>query len=413
MSFWIAAVVISALVFAALAYAVLRARDRAAPAGAEDVQVYRDQLREVERDLKRGVIDEAEAQRVRLEVSRRLLEADRAAQGAKDAPAEVGLPRWPVIALALAASGGALGVYWTLGAPDYPDLPIKARLAAAEEARSNRPSQTEAEAQTPSQSREAQADPKLLDLMKKLRAALKSRPNELKGHELLARNEAALGNFKAAYKAQERVVAIKGDQATAEDYAALGELMILAAGGYVSPEAESALSNALQRDPKNGSARFYSGLMFAQTGRPDVAFELWRQLLEEGPADAPWIAPIRQQIMLVAQAAGQRYTLPPEAPAKGAAPLAGPSASDVAAAQQMSAQDRQQMIRGMVGRLANRLDTEGGTPEEWARLINALGVLGEIDKAKAAWVKAQAAFADAPQDLATVRAAAQKAGVAN
>ena len=113
---------------------------------------------------------------------------------------------------------------------------------------------------------------------------------------LLARNEAALGNFKAAYEAQQAVLSIKGAEATASDYADYADMMILAAGGYVSPEAENALRGALARDASNGTARYYMGLMAAQTGRPDQAFRVWDALLKEGPSDAPWIAPIRSQI---------------------------------------------------------------------------------------------------------------------
>ncbi|MBE0552895.1 MAG: c-type cytochrome biogenesis protein CcmI, partial [Rhodobacteraceae bacterium] len=48
-----------------------------APAENPDIAVYRDQLAEVERDLARGTLAADEAQRLRTEVARRLLEADR------------------------------------------------------------------------------------------------------------------------------------------------------------------------------------------------------------------------------------------------------------------------------------------------------------------------------------------------
>ena len=59
--------------------------------------------------------------------------------------------------------------------------------------------------------------------------------------------------------AQRTVIALKGEAATGEDHAALAEVMILAAGGYVSPEAEAELTAALQRDPLNGTATYYAG----------------------------------------------------------------------------------------------------------------------------------------------------------
>ncbi|MBS4010063.1 MAG: c-type cytochrome biogenesis protein CcmI, partial [Roseovarius sp.] len=83
-----------------------------------------------------------------------------------------------------------------------------------------------------------------------------------------------------------------------------------------------------------------------------------------------------------------------------------------AAAEGMDPEAQQEMIRGMVAGLAQRLATDGGTEQDWARLINAYGVLGEQDKAQEVWTEAQAVFAAEPERLAVVRAAAASAGVA-
>jgi cytochrome c-type biogenesis protein CcmH len=79
MLFWTVAALLALAVGGMLALALLRARDQRAPPAASDVAVYRDQLKEVERDLARGLIAEDEADRLRTEVSRRLLDADRTA----------------------------------------------------------------------------------------------------------------------------------------------------------------------------------------------------------------------------------------------------------------------------------------------------------------------------------------------
>jgi cytochrome c-type biogenesis protein CcmH len=122
------------------------------------------------------------------------------------------------------------------------------------------------------------------------------------------------------------------------------------------------------------------------------------------------VAPIRSGIEDLAARAGVRYELPP----RQAAPMApsGPSAGDVEAAEDMDPEARREMIRGMVARLSDRLATEGGTAQDWARLINAYGVLGEAEQAGRIWAEAQTVFADSPERLATVRAAAETAGVA-
>jgi cytochrome c-type biogenesis protein CcmH len=396
--FWALALAMAVGTAAALARPLLRAAK--APEVAPDLQIYRDQLAEVERDLARGLIPPDEAARLKTEVSRRLLEADRAAQAAVPAPqARRFLLPAACIGLALA---GSFFAYDRLGAPGYPDLPLKLRFAMSEDLRQTRPTQAEAVANLPPAT-PAPADPAFLDLMDKLRAAMKDRPGDLRGQELLAQNEMLLGNFAAAEAAQRALIAARGDAATGADYAALAEILIRQVNGYVSPEAEEILVQSLQHDPMNEAARFYSGLLFAQIGRPDQTFRLWRPLLEQGSPDAPWAPVIRAEIPGIAAAAGVDYTPPDAAP--------GPSAEDIAAAQDMSPEDRQQMIRGMVDQLSDRLATQGGTAAEWARLITSLGVLGELDRAEAIWAEAQNRFADRPEDLATVTEAARQTGL--
>lgn len=402
MTFWIAATLLTSAVAALLLRALARQGGGARTAAEADLGVYRDQLTEVARDAERGTISAAEAERSRLEISRRILEADRAMADRPGNAMASGPGLVPAV-LVFAALGAALLLYERLGAPGYPDLPVSDRIARAETLRAERPSQAEAEAAAKLPAPTAPA-PDFATLMERLRKAVSERPDDLTGQELLAQNEAVLGNYTAAAAAQARVIGIRDKAAAAEDYARLADLYVLATGGYVSPEAELAAGEALARDPQNGTARFYLGLMWAQTGRPDNAFRFWRALLEEGPEEAPWTQPIRAQIGMLAAAAGVDYTPP--------AALTGPSAGDVEAASGMSAGDRAEMIKGMVAQLSERLYATGGSPEEWARLITSLGVLGDKDKAKDAWGKAREAFAGQDAALEALRKAAEQAGVA-
>jgi cytochrome c-type biogenesis protein CcmH len=249
-------------------------------------------------------------------------------------------------------------------------------------------------------------DEEYLKLLEQLRATVADRPDDIQGHTLLAQHEYNLGNFTAAYQAKAREIELLKGDASPADYTELAEMMIAAAGGYVSPEAESALNQALRRDPNHGPARYYWGLMLAQVDRPDLAFGLWERTLRNGPEGAPWIKAIRQNIEDMAWRAGIQYQLPE--PGR-AAP--GPDAADVAAAQEMTPEERQEMIRGMVDRLSDRLATDGGAPDEWARLISALGVLGERDRAQAILNEAQQVFAGNDAALAVIVSAGIQAGL--
>lgn len=400
--FWAAAGLLVAGIVATLVRAMSRARADARGARDFDLAVYRDQLTEIERDIARGTIPAEEGARLRTEIERRLLDADRAAR--KTAPAPETRAGTVAVAglIAVAMAAGVYG-YWHLGAPGYPDMPLQARFALSEELRANRPAQAEAEAQMPVALPRTEIDPSFLELMTKLRQAVQDRPDDQRGLELLARNEAAMGNLTAARDAQAALVALKGGNATAEDHAALAELMIMSAGGYVSPEAEQALAQALALDPANGTARYYTGTMFAQSGRFDRTFTLWRSLLADSPPDAPWIAPLRAQLPEVAARAGVRYTLPPIAP--------GPTGADIAAAAEMTAEDRQAMIEGMVDQLGARLAQEGGPAEDWARLITSLAQIGRTDQAREIYAEAQTRFAGRTVELSGLRQAAVEAGV--
>ncbi|MBD3662436.1 c-type cytochrome biogenesis protein CcmI [Sulfitobacter aestuariivivens] len=407
MSFWIITIAMAAIVTLLLARALWRGADSALPGAAElDMQVYRDQLAEVDRDVARGVVPHEDAKRVRTEISRRILSAD--AKASDDSPSDTG-PRPVALVLLVALLGaGSLGLYAWLGQPGYGDLALEDRIAFAQQVRETRPSQQAAIDSLPAPTEAAQIEPRYARLLEQLRATVAERPDDLQGHVLLAENEANVGNFAAAARAQETVLRIKGAEVTPKDLGDYGELLVLSAGGYVSPEAEVALRAVLEETPTDGRARYYLGLMMAQTGRPDLAFRIWDELLRRGDPDAAWNDPIRAQIMAVAQLAGVDYTLP----RAGTRAAAGPSADDIEAAGDMTPEERMDMIGGMVAGLSDRLATDGGPPEDWARLITSLGVLGQRGQARAIYDNAMQVFADSPSAVDIIRRAGQQAGVA-
>ncbi|MEC7259754.1 MAG: c-type cytochrome biogenesis protein CcmI [Pseudomonadota bacterium] len=402
MIFWI----IPALVALAVAGLIVRVmtapRDADAPVAARDMSVYRDQLAEIERDRARGTIPESEAEQLRTEVARRILAADSAAQVAPPRGTPAG--KAPALVLGAVLVAGSLGLYAWLGVPGYGDMGLQARYDMAEEIRADRPSQAEAEAQARAPAPAQVPGPDYLALVAQLRETVGQRPDDLQGNQLLARHESALGNFAAAHAAQARVIDIKGDGAGASDFASYADLLILAAGGYVSPTAEQALNDTLARDPRNGAAQYYMGLFEAQNARPDRAFRIWNRLLQASPQDAPWVPVIRSQIADAARLAGVDYVLPTQA--------RGPTAEDVANAAQLDDAGRQEMIQGMVEGLAARLADEGGPAPDWARLISALGVLGEVDRARAIADEARGRFAGDSAALDQIEQAAQRAGIA-
>jgi len=411
MIFWIVAGVLTLAVCAVFTQAALRGRVGEKAPAAYDLEVYRVQLRDVDKDVARNVLTEEEGARLRTEVSRRILGADAALQTYGEQSAQPRAAGWALATLGSAVIAAAtFGLYWIEGAPGYRDMPRELRFAVSEQLRDNRLSQAEVEERLPAEllpgpAEEPSAD--FLALIERLREVVADRPNDIQGLGFLARNEAQLGNHTAAHVAQTRLIAAKGEDATASDYAFLADLMVLAARGYVSSDAVTALRQALALNPAQEEARFYLGLYYAQVDRPDAAFRTWEKLLRESPADASWVVPIRAQIEGLADRAGVRYTLPPE---EG---WVQPSREQIEAAENMTPEDREEMIRGMVSGLLERLSRDGGPPEDWARAISALAVIGETSQADAIWDEARRTFADRPDAMRIIAVAAQEAGIIN
>ena len=406
MGFWMLAGLLSLLIGAALVMAAWRSREETDPAAAYDLQVYRDQLREIDKDLARGTLTEDEAERTRTEVARRVLEADRALQATGRSAHAGRAQRISVLVGVIVVIAGAFGLYRTIGAPGYPDLPIETRISLVEQARAERPSQIEAETDTQQPARQ-DPDPRRAELVAQLRETMDTHPDEPEGLRLLAFEEARIGNYIAARTAQQHLLEVLGDQATAQNKLDLAEMMFLAAGGYVSPEAEALLNAVLQEDRSNGAARYYVGLMYAQQGRPDLGYPIWRNLLADSEPDAPWLVPIREQIEIVAAMAGDNISVAdlPQPPLPSQPGQPGPSAEDIENAGAMTPEDRQAMIENMVAGLSDRLANEGGTPQEWARLISAYIVLGQLERAVPIYEEALAVFAGSDAALELIREA--------
>jgi cytochrome c-type biogenesis protein CcmH len=377
---------------------LLQARRAAVPV-MRDVDVYAEQLRGLERDLAKGVLRDEEFAAMRAEIGRRMISAARAS-GHQPNPSAQDRGLWAFAGGGILACLLGAGLYSQIGAPSVPDSPIAERYAQSETLKANRLAQETAEARAPTN--DTATDPDYVQLVTELRAALEARPGDIQGHELLAKAESRLGNFASAHQAQARVLELKGAEATADEWYAYAELLIMAADNYISREAETALREALRRDPNHKLALFRMGMYFDAIGRPDRTFGIWRKLLEAGPETAPYIPLIRRTITDLAQIAGVNYDPPA---------VKGPSAEDMQSAAEMSAEDRSAMIASMVTGLADRLATEGGPAPDWAQLIVAYGVLGETKSAREIFDEAVQVFASRPGDLEILQGAAQSAGI--
>ena len=394
MFFWIGAGLLAAVTALIIVSPLFIRRKQEVDEKASDLAVYRDQLSELEADIARGVLSATEAETSRIEISRRLLAVD-----ARRSDATTGSlspnSKLALAGLLTAFMLGSLGLYSVIGSPTLPDQPLAERM--------KRIPQEEAEARF-AELREPPATlgEREAELLDRLREVLAERPDDLTGHRLLADNLGSVGDFSGAWRAQDKVLAILGEGVAAEDVSRKAELMIYAAGGYVSPEVDQVLSESLQLDPSDQRARYFSAVSMAQNGRVDVAMGLWRGLLDEEGAQTPWKEFALAQMQQLSQAAG--IPMPNDG-------LGGPTRDDIEAASEMDEADRADMIRGMVEGLSERLAAEGGTSSEWARLIRALTVLGETERAQSILEEAKATFAQDQSGLDEILEAAKEVGL--
>lgn len=361
MIFWILAACLTAAVAAVLLAPLARPR-RAVAGGDHDVEVYRDQLAELERDVESGSLAAGEAGIARAEIGRRLLKAaDEEAAGGRRSSTSLGRFASVVVVVLVPVLG--LGTYLLLGYPGLPGAPLASREAGPN------------------------GDPELAKMIGQAEDHLRENPNDGRGWDVLAPIYLRTGRVRDAQAAYENAIRLLGS--TASRQSGLGETLMMASGGAMTDAAREAFEKAAKLDPENPKAAFFLALGLARDGKTGDALAAFQAMEAKGPADAPWLPAVRQQIAALSGAAGGTKSAEGEA---DATPPGNPTDEQMAAAQDMSTGDRTAMIRGMVGRLDARLRDDSSNFEGWMRLVRSYMVLNEPDKAKDALSRALAVF---------------------
>jgi len=250
---------LTAIVLAAvLAPLWLRSAGRAAR-GRYDRAIYRDQLKEVERDVARGLVQPADAGQARREIERRIIAAG---DEPDTLPPSAPKPRLAVMA-AVAAAVGAVAIYVLLGAPYLGDQPF---------ARRAQPDRQAAMIQS---------------MVEGLAARLRKEPGDFDGWVMLGRSYTVLGDNAKAADAYEHAHALKpGDTAVAlrEAGALLTDRKL---EDPIPPRVVALLKSVEARQPDQPMALWFLGLAAAQQRDFPNARRYWRHLLEIIPPNAP------------------------------------------------------------------------------------------------------------------------------
>lgn len=254
-----------------------------------------------------------------------------------------------------------------------------------------------------------------------LEAKLKKNPDDVEGWQMLGWAFFETGRYAEAATAYRKAVALSPNNA--EFSSALGEALVLASDGSSVPvDALTAFEKALAVDPKDPRARYFIGVHKDLSGKTKDALEDWFALLKDTPAGAPWEADLRRTIEQVGArdkidvsarlaAATPAAPMAPAAGSVATAAIPGPSRDDMAAAAKLPPSEQQQMVRGMVDGLAERLARNPKDADGWIRLMRSRMVLGERDQARAALTSARAAFTGDSAQLARFDQAARELGL--
>lgn len=356
MLFWILVAALTAGVGAILLYPLLRGAQAAAEDRAGETAVYRDQLKELDRDLAGGLISAEQADYARAEIGRRLLAVS--AAPAAVVP-ETGRKSYRLTQAFIVVLLPVIGLclYLRTGEPGLPSQPLQARL--------DHPGND------------------MNILVAKAEHHLAEAPDDGKGWDVLAPVYFKMMRLDDAQMAYRNAIRLLGP--TPERLGSLAETLMAASDGVITAEAREALQQSVKLNADNPRAKFYLALAFEQENKPDDAKAAFTALAKESPADAPWLPLVNQHIAKN----GGTPAAPPAADPKAPG---GPNEQDVAAAQTMSADDRQRMIKGMVDTLDAKLKQDPNNFEGWVRLIRSYAVLNDKDRAADALKRGLAAF---------------------
>jgi len=306
--FWL----LAALFVVAIMFQVLRPLWFGQNATADDqipLSVYRERLQRLERDVEAGRLDPKEADTVREQLGKELLEQVEDA----DPPAEPARHRSMALIVSATVAALAIGIYLSLGNPDAVThtehvTPAEITVAAPGDG-------------TPA--------PSLQDAVGGLEARLRENPDNVEDWLLLGRSYAAMDRWNEATEAIKTALDLAPERADVTvDYA---EALARLQGAQLQGEPRRLLEHALELDPVNAKAAWLLGMAYYQAGEYSDAADLWEGLLADIPADNPAAEALAKQVADARQLAGEPVSEVSPTPAPATAQPAAQPVTEPAA----------------------------------------------------------------------------------
>jgi cytochrome c-type biogenesis protein CcmH len=240
-----------------------------------NVLVYKDQHRELDADLKNGLIGKEQYEQEKAELERRMLEDVVASTVDVAAKKTTNTFAYGVAAF---IPVGAIALYFVVGNPQAVTTDATQRVVAPASAN---PGNT-------------MSDQQIAANIQKLADRMKDNPNDVQGWTMLARSYMMQEHFADAAKAYEKLTVLTPKDADAwADYA---EALALANGQNLAGKPTEAINRALKIDPKHQKALALAGSAAFQAKDYQKAMEDWQQLLKVLPPGSQELQIITEQI---------------------------------------------------------------------------------------------------------------------
>lgn len=272
-------------------------------------------------------------------------------------------------------------------------------------------------AEAPDANAAAGQAPSADEMIARMGEELRRNPDNHEGWHLLGLVFRDERRFAEAEQAFRRAMELAPRNA---DYTAyLAEMLLLRNQANPPAEVERLFRRTLELEPGNASARFYLATMRDQRGEHRAAIDELIALLREAPADAPWRQQVRDATIAIARQndidiEGRLPPAPqPSASTAATAAIPGPTREQMEAASAIPPSQQDQMVQGMVDRLATRLRQNPRDAQGWMMLMRSRMVLNDPPGATAALRSGLAAFANDAAVQNQLRDAARQLGVPN
>ena len=283
MLFW---VICAGLVAIALAFVLPTLLDRSAKSSVEEekkeanLDVYRDQISELEADLRNGIISQEQYEQDRDEIERRLLDEVSSTDKNSRKRSQPAFSRTGVYAIAFGIPALAVTLYLLVG--NYSALSGTPTSASRGPSTGGPPAN--------GQMSQQQIEANVASLAKRL----EQNPNDVDGWIMLGRSYLNLEKYSDASNAYAKAAVLKpNDVDILTDFAFT---LAMTNGRQLKGEPYELVKKALRIDPQNAKALELAGSAEFQAKNYKQAIEYWEKALAQAPAGSELATTISQNI---------------------------------------------------------------------------------------------------------------------